>query len=77
MGMLNVALDVSSPDALALLCGHAYATSRTVDEIAHHIANHRIAAETCGWVPTSNPSSGPLPAAHVSIQEEPCWWGAW
>jgi len=45
MGMLNVALDVSSPDALALLRGHAYATSRTVDEIAHDIANHRIAAE--------------------------------
>ena len=45
MGMLNVALDVSSPDALALLRGHAYATSRTVDEIAHDVANHRIAAE--------------------------------
>ena len=45
MGMLNVALDVSAPDALALLRGHAYATSRTVDEIAHDVANRRIAAQ--------------------------------
>jgi len=45
MGMLNVALNVSSPDALALLRGHAYATNRTVDEIAHDVANHRLAAD--------------------------------
>jgi len=45
MGMLNVALDVSAPDALALLRGHAYATSRTVDEVAHDVADHRIAAQ--------------------------------
>jgi hypothetical protein len=44
MGMLNVALDVSSPDALALLRGHAYATNRTVDDIAQDVASHRIAA---------------------------------
>jgi hypothetical protein len=45
MGMLNVALDVSTPDALALLRGHAYATGRTVDDIAGDITGHRIAAE--------------------------------
>src|SRR6478735_7776115 len=45
MGMLTVALDVSTPDALALLRGHAYATSRTVDEVAHDVADHRIAAQ--------------------------------
>ena len=45
MGMLNVALEVNAPDALALLRGHAYATSRTVDEIAHDVASRRIAAQ--------------------------------
>ena len=45
MGMLNVALDVPAPDALALLRGHAYATNRTVDDIAQDIANRRIAAQ--------------------------------
>ena len=45
MGMLNVALDVPAPDALALLRGHAYATNRTVDDIAHDLANRRIAAQ--------------------------------
>ena len=44
MGMLNVALEVSTPDALALLRGHAYATNRTVDDIADDIANRRIRA---------------------------------
>jgi hypothetical protein len=45
MGMLNVALEVSTPDALALLRGHAYATSRTVDDIARDVVNRRMAAE--------------------------------
>jgi len=45
MGMLNVALEVSTPDALALLRGHAYATSRTVDDIARDVANRRIPAQ--------------------------------
>ena len=45
MGMLNVALDVSTPDALALLRGHAYATGRTVDDIARDVTNRRIAAQ--------------------------------
>ena len=44
MGMLNVALDVSTPDALALLRGHAYATGRTVDDIAGDVTSRRIAA---------------------------------
>jgi hypothetical protein len=44
MGMLNVALDVSTSDALALLRGHAYATGRTVDDVAHDLANHLISA---------------------------------
>ena len=41
---LNVALEVSTPDALALLWGHAYATNRTVDDLAQDIANRRISA---------------------------------
>ena len=45
MGMLNVALDVPAPDALALLRGHAYATNRTIDDIAHDLADRRIAAQ--------------------------------
>jgi len=45
MGMLNVTLEVTTPDALALLRGHAYATNRTLDDVAHDIANRRIAAE--------------------------------
>ena len=45
MGMLNVALDVSTADALALLRGHAYATGCTVDDVAGDIANHRIAVQ--------------------------------
>jgi hypothetical protein len=45
MGILNVALDVSTPDALALLRGHAYATGRTVDDLAHDLTNHRISAD--------------------------------
>jgi len=32
-------------DALALLRGHAYATSRTVDDIARDVVNRRMAAE--------------------------------
>ena len=45
MGMLNIALEVPAPDALALLRGHAYATGRTVDDIARDITDHRIAAQ--------------------------------
>jgi len=45
LGMLNVALEVSTADALALLRGHAYATSRTVDDVARDITNRRIPAE--------------------------------
>jgi hypothetical protein len=45
LGMLNVALDVSTPDALALLRGHAYATNRTVDDIAHDVTHRRITAQ--------------------------------
>jgi hypothetical protein len=44
MGMLTVALDVSTPDALALLRGHAYATGNTVDAIARDVVNRRIPA---------------------------------
>lgn len=45
MGILNVALDVSTPDALALLRGHAYATGRTVDDLAQDLANRRVSAD--------------------------------
>jgi hypothetical protein len=45
MGFLNVALEVSTPDALALLRAHAYATSRTVDDVAQDVAARRISAD--------------------------------
>jgi hypothetical protein len=35
---------MSTLDALAVLRGHAYATNRTVDDIAHDIVHRRIAA---------------------------------
>ena len=44
MGMLNVALGVTAPDALALLRGHAYATNQTVDDIAREVTNRRLLA---------------------------------
>ena len=45
MGLLNVHLLVTAPDALALLRARAYATDKLVDDIAHDIVTHRIALE--------------------------------
>lgn len=45
MGMLNVSLNIATADALALLRGHAYATDRTVDDVALDVANRRIEAQ--------------------------------
>jgi hypothetical protein len=45
MGMLNVALEVTTPDALALLRGHAYATGRTVDDVAGDLVSRRMSAD--------------------------------
>lgn len=42
VGMVIVALPVPPADALALLRGHAYATDRTVDELAADLIDHRI-----------------------------------
>lgn len=45
MGILNVALEVSTPDALALLRGRAYAAGRTVDDIARDLIDRRITTD--------------------------------
>jgi hypothetical protein len=45
MGLLNVRLLVSTPDALALLRARAYATDRLVDDLAHDVITQRIPVE--------------------------------
>ena len=45
MGMLNVALQVSTPDALALLRARAYASNRTVDDIAVDVVDRRLSTD--------------------------------
>jgi len=42
MGLLNVQLEVTAQDALALLRARAYATERLVDDLAHDIVTRRI-----------------------------------
>ena len=42
MGFLNVALEVSTADALALLRGRAYTDNRTVDDIARDVIDRRL-----------------------------------
>jgi hypothetical protein len=45
MGLMNVHLQITAPDALALLRAHAYATDRLVDDLAHDIVTDRISLE--------------------------------
>jgi hypothetical protein len=45
MGLMNVQLQITAPDALALLRAHAYATDRLVDDLAHDIVTNRIALD--------------------------------
>ena len=45
MGILNVALEVSTSDALAILRGRAYATGRTVDDVAGDVVSREITAD--------------------------------
>ncbi len=45
MGLLNIALDVTTHDALTLLRARAYAADRSVDEVAADLVHHRIATE--------------------------------
>jgi GAF domain-containing protein len=42
MGLMNVHLQLTTPDALALLRAHAYATDSLVDDLAHAIVTRRI-----------------------------------
>lgn len=42
LGMINVALHISTQDALAVLRGHAYAADRTIDDLAEDIVNREI-----------------------------------
>jgi hypothetical protein len=44
-GMVNASLDVNTEDALALLRAHAFATGRTVDEVADDIVHRRISTD--------------------------------
>jgi hypothetical protein len=45
MGMLNVHLQLTAPDALALLRAHAYSTERLIDDLAHDIVTERFPLE--------------------------------
>ena len=45
MGLMNVHLQITAPDALALLRAHAYATDRLVDDLAHDIVTNRISLD--------------------------------
>ena len=45
MGLLNVHLQLTAPDALALLRAHAYATERLIDDLAHDIVTKRFPVE--------------------------------
>jgi len=45
MGLLNVHLQLTAPDALALLRAHAYATERLIDDLAHDIVTRRFPIE--------------------------------
>lgn len=45
MGLLNVHLQLTAPDALALLRAHAYATERLIDDLAHDIVIRRFPVE--------------------------------
>jgi hypothetical protein len=45
MGMLGQAIDIPLDDALALLRAHAYASGRTVDEVAAELISARIPVE--------------------------------
>jgi hypothetical protein len=45
IGFVNAALQVSSPDALALLRAHAYADGSTLDELAERVLSRDVAIE--------------------------------
>ncbi len=45
VGMLGIALDVPTTDALALLRGFAYASGRTVDDVAADLVAQRLRPE--------------------------------
>jgi AmiR/NasT family two-component response regulator len=42
MGLINVHLQLTTPDALALLRARAYATDCLVDDLAHDIITRKI-----------------------------------
>ena len=42
MGVLNVRLGLSTPDALAVLRAHAYASERDVDAVAQDLVHGRL-----------------------------------
>jgi hypothetical protein len=45
MGLLNIALDVTTHDALTLMRARAYATDRSVDDVAADLVHHRMPTE--------------------------------
>jgi hypothetical protein len=45
VGLLNVQLHLTTPDALALLRANAYATERLIDDLAHDIVTQRFPVE--------------------------------
>jgi hypothetical protein len=48
MGLLNIALEVTTYDALTLLRARAYATDRSVDDVAADLIHHRVPTEEFG-----------------------------
>ena len=48
VGMLVLALEVPTPDALAVLRGYAYAAGRTADEVATDLVERRMEPEQLG-----------------------------
>ena len=45
VGMVMLALEVSAPDALAVLRGYAYAAGRTADDIAVDLVEQRLQSD--------------------------------
>ena len=58
MGMVGVALQLHSPDALAVLRGHAYSHNITIDDIARGLITGELSVDTF------DTSTGPPSASH-------------
>ena len=57
-GMIDVAMDLATPDALAILRGYAYSHRRTVDEIAHSLVTGALPVESLKYKERHRPPEG-------------------